>query len=167
MNSTVDPTSDFSDRPWMDPEAAPIEDSAPTWRSKWSDAASWRACCHAGPLVSWILPATGVNLVVPILIWQLKGKKKGEEDAALSAEAIEALNFQLNVTALSVLLSITIVGLVLVPIVWVVATVFMIIAGIKSYKGERYRYPWIWRVVKDEVAEGPSDEERDPQSPIS
>lgn len=152
MESTPDPAAEFVNRPWMDPEAAPLGEEEPEKKSRrieWGKPRNWRALTHAGPLAAWLLPAAGVNLLVPILIWQLKAKKDG--DAVLTAQAIESLNFQLNVSALTVALSITFFGLVLVPVLWIAATVFMIIASMKAYRGDPYLYPWIYRVVKADV----------------
>jgi len=149
MESSSDPAADFADRPWMDPESAPLEEpeTEPKKRSKvkWDQPRHWQAMAHAGSLLALVLPGSGVNLLIPILIWQLKAKKEG--DAALTVQAIEALNFQLNISALTVILSITIVGLVLLPVLWIAAAVFMIMAAVKAYRGEPYRYPWIYRVV--------------------
>lgn len=147
MDHTVDPASDFADRPWMDPETDPLGDSEPEKRSKkvtWNQARAWQSCCHASPLLTWLLPGTGLNILLPILIWKIKAKKDADEP--LAAQAIESLNFQLNLTALTVALSITIIGLVLVPILWIAATVLMVIASVKAYGGKPYQYPWIYRV---------------------
>ena len=148
MESTSDPAAEFADRPWMDPEAAPLEEPEPEKKRgkvQWNQPRHWLATAHAGPLLALVLPGSGVNLLIPILIWQLKAKKEG--DPVLTAQAIEALNFQLNITVLTVVLSITIVGLALLPLLWLAAAVFMIIAAVKAYRGEPYQYPWIYRVV--------------------
>jgi uncharacterized protein len=147
MDSSADPAAEFADRPWMDPETDPLESSATEEKkapkATWNQARAWESATHALPLLGWLIPG-GVNLLVPILIWQLKAKKEGNE--ALAEQAIESLNFQINLAAISVVLSITLVGLVLIPVLWIAAAVFMIIASVKAYQGKSYRYPWIYRV---------------------
>lgn len=147
MDHTADPTSDFADRPWMDPETVPLEASGTESEAsseRCDPARGWRCVCHVAPLAAWLLPGSGVNLLLPILIWKLKAEKDGDEP--LAEQAIESLNFQLNLCALTILLSLTIVGLALVPILWFAATVLMVIAAVKVYQGEPYRYPWIYRL---------------------
>ncbi len=146
MDHTADSASDFADRPWMDPDTDPLGDSDSELKQKvtWDQARAWQSCCHASPLLTWLLPGTGLNILLPILIWKIKAKKDADEP--LAEQAVESLNFQLNVTALMIALSITIIGLVLVPVVWIAATVLMVIASVKTYQGKPYRYPWIYRL---------------------
>jgi len=147
MDQTADPASDFADRPWMDPETVPLEATETEGREssvRCDPARGWRGGCHLAPLAAWLLPGSGVNLLLPILVWKLKAEKDG--DAPLAGQAIESLNFQLNLCALTIALSLTIVGLALVPILWIAATVLMVIAAVKAYQGEPYRYPWIYRL---------------------
>jgi uncharacterized Tic20 family protein len=138
---------DFSDRPWMDPESPPLGEAEPRRPDSgfWSEPAAWRAACHAIPLLAWLLPMASLGIAAPLLIWQAKAK--GEGDLLLTKEAVEALNFQLNVAVLSALLSITVIGLVLVPFVWLGASVLAIIASVQAWQGGGYRYPWILRPI--------------------
>lgn len=138
---TAADTADFSDRPWMDTEADPIE-STPSRAA----VHGWRAFAHAGPILAWVMPVLGVGMLVPLLIWQLKAKEEG--DQVLAANAIESLNFQINVAVLSFIATATILGVLLLPILWIAGTVFSLIAAYKVYHGQDYRYPWILRPIK-------------------
>jgi uncharacterized Tic20 family protein len=85
-------------------------------------------------------------VVAPLLIWQLKARK--EQNPRLLTHSLEALNFQINLTLVTIALSIRIIGLVVV----LAGLVFSGIASWKVFKGKDYRYPWIYRFVEaDEV----------------
>ena len=95
------------------------------------------------------------NFVVPLIVW-LINKDKAEK-AFLNDQAKDALNFNLTLLAiyiaLQVLTAITLglLGLLTVPLMfllWIVSVIFYIIAGIKANNGERYRYPFAFRLIK-------------------
>ena len=95
------------------------------------------------------------NFVVPLIVW-LINKDKAEK-AFVNDQAKEALNFNLTLLAiyiaLQVLTAITLglLGLLTVPLMfllWIVSVLFYIIAGIKANNGERYRYPFAFRLTK-------------------
>jgi len=95
------------------------------------------------------------NFVVPLIVW-LINKDKAEK-AFVNDQAKEALNFNLTLLAiyiaLQVLTAITLglLGLLTVPLMfllWIVSVIFYIIAGIKANNGERYRYPFAFRLIK-------------------
>jgi uncharacterized Tic20 family protein len=69
----------------------------------------------------------------------------------LKETTTEALNFSIVFSialTVSSILTAAVIGVVLLPVVWVVGIVFCILAAIRSNKGEAYRYPLNWRVVK-------------------
>ena len=99
------------------------------------------------------------SFLVPLIVWLVN--KDNPNKAFLNDQSKEALNFHINVIVASFALSIvgTILSLVtfgLLAIVFVplfiifgiVLVVFMIIAGLAAQKGEHYRYPFIYRVIK-------------------
>lgn len=137
MPNTADPSSDFVDRPWMEGE--------PDVQASDDPLRPWLIACHVAPLALWIFFPYGCAVILPLLIWQLKAKEEG--DPRLTAHAIEALNFQINLTLAIIALSITIIGLVVVPVLMVAGLVFSGIATVKVWKGRDYRYPWIYRFV--------------------
>lgn len=101
----------------------------------------WSAVCHL-----MMIPATltiYLGGVITFFLWQIAGR----EDPLAEDQGREALNFQINVAVLSALLAFSCFGspllIVLVPASWVIC----VIAAIRAAKGERYRYPMIWRIV--------------------
>lgn len=89
------------------------------------------------------IPTVFLGGVITFFLWQIKGGR----DPQVEDQGREALNFQINVAVLTALLSLTFFGVALVPIVWLVAAIFCLIAARKAAEGEKYRYPWILRVV--------------------
>ncbi len=73
-------------------------------------------------------------------------------------EAKESLNFQLTVTIfvvglyiLGAILTLVLIGLLLLPLAWIVGilgVIFGIIGGVKVNNGEAYRYFFAFRMVK-------------------
>ena len=76
-----------------------------------------------------------LGVVGPLIFW-LIGKDKSEFQ---KDQSTEALNFSIIGT---------IATIVTCGIAWIVMAIFAIIGGIAANKGERYRYPFNWRIVK-------------------
>ena len=109
-----------------------------------SDEKNWGMLAHLSALFAGFF---GVPFVGPLLVLLIKGK----ESAWVEAHAKEALNFQLMVTGvlwLSLLSIICLVGVFLAPLVGLGALIFSVIASMKAYNGEVYRYPFNNRLVK-------------------
>ena len=90
-----------------------------------------------------VIPTVFLGAVITFFVWQIKGRR----DAHVEDQGREALNFQINVAALTALLCLTCIGHALVPIVWLVALIFCVIAAVHAAEGGKYRYPWVLRVV--------------------
>jgi uncharacterized protein len=105
----------------------------------------WASFAHFG----------GVLGILPSLIIWLIFKDRG---AKTNVEGKEALNFQITVTILQVILYIlgTILAIVFIGflfyflafLVWVAMVVFSIIGGVKVNGGGSYRYPVSVRLIK-------------------
>lgn len=104
-----------------------------------SDQRLWATLAHAGSLL--------LGFIAPLIVWLVyKGRGQFVED-----QAKESLNFQILVAiayVASSVLSVVGIGLILFPIVWIVALVFIIMASVAANRGEAYRYPVNWRIVK-------------------
>jgi uncharacterized Tic20 family protein len=98
---------------------------------------------HLSLLIGYIIPFFG--LIVPIVVWITKK----DTDQLATANAKEAINFQISM----LLWALVLVGLAFAgPLVWValalavvlvIAMVIMpIIAAVKANGGEEYRYPF-------------------------
>jgi uncharacterized Tic20 family protein len=83
----------------------------------------------------------------PLVIWLVKK----DDSPYVDRHGKEALNFQLTVLLAFIasgFLSFLCIGLVLLPVVWVVDIIFCIIAAVKASRGEEYSYPLCLRLVK-------------------
>lgn len=90
-----------------------------------------------------------LGFIVPLIIWLTH--KDRPEKSWLSAQAVEALNFQITIAIALVgcsVLAVILIGALLMPLVWVFSLVFCIIAGLAASRGESYRYPVALRLVK-------------------
>jgi len=150
MTPTADPGSEFVDRPWMEGAEAPPQ--RPRRAATLISNRGWRVLAHASAVVSWLFFGYSPAIVVPLLIWQLKARK--ENDAELARTALEALNFQINVTLLSLGLSVTVIGIPLLPLVFVLGLALTTIASVQVYRGKDYRYPWIHRFLVEDAPSG-------------
>lgn len=86
------------------------------------------------------------SFIPSLIVWLLKK----DDNAYLSAQAKEALNFQITVLLaqfVAAVLLVILVGFLLLAIVWVLNVVLCIIAAISTSKGETYRYPFALRLI--------------------
>jgi uncharacterized Tic20 family protein len=75
----------------------------------------------------------------------------GERSQFVRRHSVESLNFQITLAIAYVIATISIVfiiGLILLPVIWIGAIVLCIIAGMAANRGEDYRYPLTLRLVK-------------------
>ncbi len=110
------------------------------------DARKWAMLCHIMALVG--LLGNGIGFVLgPLLIWMIKK----EDHPFVNEQGKEAVNFQITMMLIAIacgLLAFVVIGLLLLPIVLIVAVVFSVIGAIKANEGEHYRYPFAWRLIK-------------------
>ncbi|MFC7583078.1 DUF1707 and DUF4870 domain-containing protein [Nonomuraea antimicrobica] len=97
-----------------------------------------------GGALAHLLPVVGFPILGPLLLLLTGGKTS----PYIRRQALEALNFQITVVGASVLLSLTIVGVVLVPFIWVAAIVLSVVAGVSALSEGNFRYPMTVRLVK-------------------
>jgi uncharacterized Tic20 family protein len=78
----------------------------------------------------------------------------GEKDPFVRHHAAEALNFQITLLigyVVAIALSLILIGLLLLPVLFVLGIVFPILAAVAANKGEWYRYPVCIRLVPGAV----------------
>ena len=83
----------------------------------------------------------------PLIVWILKRA----EDAEIDAHGKESLNFQLSMLiydAIAVILCFILIGIPILILLWILNTVFVIVASIKASEGQLYRYPLTIRFIK-------------------
>jgi uncharacterized Tic20 family protein len=81
-----------------------------------------------------------------LIIWLIKK----DESPFVAQEAKEALNFQITLFIAHVIagaLIFVVIGLLLVPLVWVVNIIFSIMGAMSASKGQGYRYPFAIRLI--------------------
>ncbi|MGV3582784.1 MAG: DUF4870 domain-containing protein [Methylophilus sp.] len=103
-----------------------------------SDEKNIATVTHLGGTVFFFIPA--------LIVWLLKK----DDSAYIADQSREALNFQITVLIAMLAANILIwllIGLVLIPIIWLANIVFCIIAAISTSKGETYRYPICLRLI--------------------
>lgn len=82
-----------------------------------------------------------------LIIWILKK----DNSAFVGEQAKEALNFQITITigfVIAWVLAFILIGLVLMPILFVANLIFCILAAVAASKGQAYRYPLTIRLVQ-------------------
>ena len=93
------------------------------------------------------LAGTVFSFIPALIVWILKK----DDSAFISDQAKEALNFQITIAIAmfvsSYILSWILVGLALIPVIWVANIIFCIIAAVATSKGETYRYPVCLRLI--------------------
>lgn len=100
---------------------------------------------HLGGLLNTF--AFPFGALATILIWQLKK----DQMPALDAHGKMATNWLISFTIymfVSIVLVFLVVGILLVPIIWIIGVVFPIIAGIKANNGEFWQYPLTIKFLK-------------------
>ncbi|MGI3783642.1 MAG: DUF4870 domain-containing protein, partial [Janthinobacterium lividum] len=104
-----------------------------------SDQRLWATLTHLSTLV--------VGFVGPLVAYLVLK----DRSPFLKESTTEALNFSITASLavlVSSILTVIVVGYVLLPFVYIGALVLCILAAVAGNKGEVYRYPLSWRLVK-------------------
>ncbi|MGJ9382484.1 hypothetical protein CR203_10155 [Salipaludibacillus neizhouensis] len=83
----------------------------------------------------------------PVIIWILKK----DESEFIDYHGKEYLNFLISITVYSIisgLFVLILIGILMLAIVGVAGFILTIIAAIKAYDGEYYKFPLIFRLIK-------------------
>jgi uncharacterized Tic20 family protein len=104
-----------------------------------SDVRTWNVLCHASALLGLFSHFIG-HLLGPLVVWLVKRGDSPEIDA----HGKESLNFQLSMLiydAIAFVLCFVIIGIPILILLWILNTIFVIIASIRASEGNFYRYP--------------------------
>lgn len=101
-----------------------------------SDERTMAILCHVLCIIVW--------LFAPLIIYLIKK----DESSFITAHAKESLNFQITVFIISMILLISVVGILLLWLVGILSMVLIIVATIKASEGKLYRYPFTIRLIK-------------------
>lgn len=128
------------------PSSGPTHATPPREPERGSST-GWSVFAHLATLVDFCLPWMLIAWVPPLVIWLLKK----DENPEIEYHAREALNFQLNVIfwalAAFPLICALGLGLVIIAVLPFVKLVLVLIASIRAADGQRFRYPFILRLV--------------------
>ena len=100
---------------------------------------------HLASFSGWIIPFG--NIIGPLIIWLMKK----DESEYVAYHGRESLNFQITLTlayVVSGILILVLIGILLLPIVFIAGVVLSIIVAIKANEGVRYEYPFCIRFIK-------------------
>jgi uncharacterized Tic20 family protein len=89
------------------------------------------------------------GFIGPLIIW-LINKEKADK-GWLNGQAKEALNFQITMLIawfVAGILTMVLIGMLLVPIIFIANIILCIMAGMKANEGVAYRYPFALRLIK-------------------
>ena len=109
-------------------------------------AVTWGTFCHVGALSLYLGIPFG-HIIVPLVIWLIKKN----EFPFVEEQGRESLNFQISMTIYALitgLLAFAFIGFFIFPVLIVLHVVFIVIAIVKTNKGESYRYPFTIRIIK-------------------
>jgi uncharacterized protein len=91
---------------------------------------------HVLSIFFWILP----GLIIYLL--------KKDESSFVAAHAKEAMNFQLTLTIMYIVLLISLVGIILLWVPYFIQLALCIVATMKASDRKLYRYPFTIRLIK-------------------
>jgi hypothetical protein len=111
------------------------QESNPTYTPN-GDERTLAILVHVLSIFFWIIP----GLIIYLL--------KKDESSFVAEHAKEAMNFQLTLTILYIVLFISIVGIIFLWVPYVIQLVFCIIASIKASDLKIYKYPMTLRLIK-------------------
>ena len=100
---------------------------------------------HLSQLLNFITGFGGI--IVPLILWQVKK----EEIRDIDHHAKQIINFQISYYiyfAVAALLCIIFVGVLILPILGLIALIFPILNGIKANNGEPINYPFTIQFLK-------------------
>ena len=110
-----------------------------------SEVRTWSVLCHASALLGLFFHFFG-HLLGPLIVWLIKRDLSPEVDA----NGKESLNFQISMLIYDIVAGILCIVLIGIPILialWILNTVFVIIASVKTSEGKFYRYPFTIRFL--------------------
>lgn len=106
---------------------------------------NWAMFCHLSALIGFLFPY-GANLVGPLVVWLLKK----DQFALVDQQGRESLNFQITWTIAFIIAKILVfvlIGVILIPAVYIAGIVLVIYASVKVKDGESFRYPFSLRIL--------------------
>lgn len=95
---------------------------------------------HLSPLGSFFFP---LMIVAPLIIWLVRKDQSSFSDD----HGKESLNFLISFVVMHIVLAITIVGMIGIPVLWIVGIINVIRGAVAAGHGELFRYPMTIRFL--------------------
>ena len=117
----------------------------PSVSSTSSNVRTWNILCHASALAGVFLHFPG-HLLGPLIVWLAKRHDSPEIDA----HGKESLNFQISMliyNAIAAIFCLVLIGFAFLAVLWILNTIFVIVAAIQASEGKLYRYPLTIRFI--------------------
>jgi len=89
------------------------------------------------------------GFIGPLVIWLINKDKS--DKGWLNDQAKEALNFQITMIIgwlIAGILTMVLIGMLLIPVLFLANIILCIMAGMKANEGVNYRYPFAIRLIK-------------------
>jgi uncharacterized Tic20 family protein len=105
---------------------------------------NWAMAAHLMAFLGYLIPFG--NFLGPLIVY-LTQKEKSE---FIEEQALESMNFQLNLTIALFLAFMSLwifIGVILLPALVLGSIALVIMAAIASSKGDHYRYPFCFRFI--------------------
>ncbi len=99
---------------------------------------------RVGGAAAHLLTLCGLFVVGPLIMLLTAGRTS----PFIRRHAVESLNFHLTVAGATLLLPFTVVGMVLIPFIWILGFVLAVVGGVAAVAGGDFRYPLTVRLVK-------------------
>jgi len=122
-----------------------MDQPSPPTPSTSSNVRTWCVLCHASALLGLFFHFLG-HIGGPLIVWLMKRGVSPEIDA----NGKESLNFQISMLiydAVAAILCIVLIGIPILIALWILNTVLVIIASVKTSEGKFYRYPFTIRFI--------------------
>jgi uncharacterized Tic20 family protein len=110
-----------------------------------SEVRTWCVLCHASALLGLVFHFLG-HVLGPLIVWLIKRDLSPEIDA----NGKESLNFQISMLiydTIAFILCFVLIGIPILIALWILNTVLVIIASVKTNDGQFYRYPFTIRFL--------------------
>ncbi len=104
---------------------------------------NYAVCMHISPLILTVVGAGPLALLAPLVLWLVRKNLSAFDDD----HGREVINFGISFLLWHIVLAITVIGLVLWPVIWIVAIVNNIRGAIAAGRGEYFRYPMTIRFL--------------------
>nr|WP_067185631.1 DUF1707 and DUF4870 domain-containing protein [Microtetraspora niveoalba] len=113
-------------------------------RAGYGDAGPADGGDRVGGAAAHLLTLCGLFVVGPLIMLLTAGRTS----PFIRRHAVESLNFHLTVLGATMLLPFTVIGVVLIPFLWVLGFVLAVVGGVSAVAGGDFRYPLTVRLVK-------------------